>query len=80
MKIKLNVFCFRPLDKLSSFDVEAGAFATTLKAMLGGQNAGMLQIKAEELPVRILVPQTYFDSVDKVRFLATAKEYVPHAA
>ncbi len=57
-------------DRLSWYGVDASDFVSPLKAMLMGQNAGLLQIKADSLPVRVVVPSQFFNSLDRVKYWA----------
>ncbi len=61
-------------NKLNWYSVDPLSFVSTLKAMLMGQPAGVLQFKGEELPTRITVPEKYFDDVGKVRYFSLPQE------
>ena len=61
-------------DRLGWFGVEASSFVGALRPMLMGQSAGILQVKGEELPVQVRLPASYFDSVEKVKYLSLPQD------
>lgn len=61
-------------DRLGWYGLEANAFVSTLRPMLMGQSAGLLQFKGDELPVNVRLPASYFNSLEKVKYLSVPQE------
>lgn len=61
-------------ERLSWYGADASSFVSTLRPMLMGQSGGLLQFKGDELPVQVRLPASYFDSMQKVKYLSLPQE------
>ena len=54
-------------ERLSSLNADPSGFLSSLKTLLGGVTAGSLQIHGQDLPVKIMASQGFYDGFNKIR-------------